>query len=91
MPGGNEKCPCGSGKKFKRCCRDRDRPPETCHFCGRKEPEVSGEYVRLVKKDKTEEPGFACTDCIEKRRDKTTSFAGMEIMVLASMWANKRR
>ncbi len=24
MPGRNEKCPCGSGKKYKKCCMIRD-------------------------------------------------------------------
>src|SRR5581483_1582559 len=24
LPGRNDPCPCGSGKKFKRCCVDRD-------------------------------------------------------------------
>jgi tetratricopeptide (TPR) repeat protein len=25
MPGRNDPCPCGSGKKYKRCCLDRDK------------------------------------------------------------------
>jgi hypothetical protein len=45
MPRGNDRCPCGSGIKFKRCCRNKGRDPETCHFCGKKEPEVEGEYA----------------------------------------------
>jgi hypothetical protein len=27
---GNAKCPCGSGLKYKRCCRNKGREPETC-------------------------------------------------------------
>jgi tetratricopeptide (TPR) repeat protein len=27
-PGRNDPCPCGSGKKYKRCCRDKDEATE---------------------------------------------------------------
>jgi tetratricopeptide (TPR) repeat protein len=27
-PGRNDPCPCGSGKKYKRCCRDKDEAAE---------------------------------------------------------------
>jgi len=27
-PGRNDPCPCGSGKKYKRCCRDKDQAAE---------------------------------------------------------------
>jgi len=35
LPGRNEKCPCGSGKKAKRCCLDKLKtlaalPPRLC-------------------------------------------------------------
>ncbi|HJS73853.1 MAG TPA: SEC-C metal-binding domain-containing protein, partial [Vicinamibacteria bacterium] len=31
-PGRNDPCPCGSGKKYKKCCLDRDRGAETPVF-----------------------------------------------------------
>jgi len=90
MTKGNAKCPCGSGLKFKRCCRNKDRDPETCRFCGRKEPEVKGEYVTLVSKDKSEEPGvFVCNDCYEERRPKDTGLGIMPLVLAAGLW--KRR
>jgi hypothetical protein len=30
--GRNESCPCGSGKKYKRCCLDKDRQAESRKF-----------------------------------------------------------
>jgi hypothetical protein len=83
---GNERCPCGSGLKFKRCCRDKGRDPETCHFCGKKEPEVKGEYAVLVNKDGTEdkEQIFACTACIEKQRPGGDSSGLLPLMVMAA-------
>jgi hypothetical protein len=87
---GNERCPCGSGLKFKKCCRGKDRPPETCHFCGRKEPEVSGKYAVLVDKDGTEqkEQIFACDACIEKRQPGSEHDASLLPMLLmaSGMW-----
>ena len=56
MTRGNDRCPCGSGLKFKRCCRNKGRDPETCHFCGKKEPERSSAACA------------ACVACIEKQR-----------------------
>ena len=95
MPRGNERCPCGSGLKYKRCCRGKDRPPETCHFCGRKEPEVSGKYAVLVDKDGTEqkEQIFACDACIEKRRPGSNADASLLplMMAAAGMWRVPKR
>jgi hypothetical protein len=88
MMRGNDRCPCGSGLKFKRCCRSKDRPPETCHFCGKKEPEVKGEYAVLVNKDGTEdkEQIFACMACIEKQRPGGDASANglLPLMVMAA-------
>jgi len=95
QPGGNQRCPCGSGLKFKRCCRDKDRQPETCHFCGRKEPEVQGKYAVLVDKDGTDLKMeiFACTDCIEKQQPGSEHDASLlPMMLMASgMWRGPKR
>jgi len=40
MPGRNDPCPCGSGKKYKRCCGSARRPPDAG---------VEGDHHRLVE------------------------------------------
>ena len=32
MPGRNDLCPCGSGKKYKRCCLDRDKAEQSARI-----------------------------------------------------------
>lgn len=32
MPGRNDPCPCGSGKKYKRCCLDRDKAEQSARI-----------------------------------------------------------
>jgi hypothetical protein len=88
---GNERCSCGSGLKFKRCCRNKGRDPETCHFCKRVESaEVKGEFVTLVSKSQdippkeTEEHGWACADCISERTSKGGSAILLPMMLLAA-------
>ena len=86
MTQGNAKCPCGSGLKYKKCCRNKGRDPETCHFCGRKEPEVSGEYAVLVDRDGKEQQEriFACKGCIEKQRLGGDTSGLAELLVMAA-------
>ena len=40
-PGRNDPCPCGSGKKYKRCCENK-KPRENMIYLGFAEPTVSG-------------------------------------------------
>jgi tetratricopeptide (TPR) repeat protein len=32
MPGRNDPCPCGSGKKYKRCCLDKDKAEQSARL-----------------------------------------------------------
>lgn len=94
-PRGNATCPCGSGLKFKRCCRNKSRDPETCRLCGCKEPDERGkhgEYVTLVSEDGSEEPGvWVCKGCIEKRQPKSDGLGILPLMLLAAGEWGKRR
>ncbi len=51
--GRNELCPCGSGKKYKKCCLDMDNIEISgsiykCFKCG--EGDLSDEVVEIIKK-----------------------------------------
>lgn len=67
MTKGNDRCACGSGLKFKRCCRNKGREPETCYFCKKLEaPGVKGQYATLKE---TEQEVWVCQSCIDERMD----------------------
>lgn len=48
-PGRNDPCPCGSGKKYKKCCMNKEIPPI---------PEEVMEYFRNIPKEPFERGGF---------------------------------
>lgn len=96
MPRGNDRCPCGSGLKFKRCCRNKGRDPETCHFCKRVESEeVRGRYADLVDDVGKEESKkladiWACEDCIEKQKGSKGDVGVLPLMLLG-LWGHGRK
>lgn len=97
MTKGNVPCPCGSGKKFKRCCRNQERPPEQCFFCKQMEsPDrkgtIQGQYVKIVDKDKsTEEDAWACDACIRKQQGTSDPSAALLMMMATMPWLNGSR
>jgi len=97
MTKGNAICPCGSGKKFKRCCRDKERPPEQCFFCktmespDRKGP-VQGRYAKIIDKDRnTETDGWACEACIRKQQSTAGPSVALMMIMANSPWLHKAK
>lgn len=89
-PGNNQPCPCGSGKKYKKCCSGKDqREPYTCSFCGAKEGDVEGEEVVLVDGDE-ERPGWACSECVSKRRKSGEAFLPILATLAAAGFGQRR-
>ena len=68
--GRNQPCPCGSGKKYKRCCWDRDRAahvhttpatsPHGYHFAETELDKLSNSVVHLVREGRLDEADAAC-------------------------------
>jgi hypothetical protein len=89
---GNDRCPCGSGKKFKRCCRNQGRPLEQCFFCkktespDRKGP-VQGRYAVLKG---TEQDIWSCEDCITEQQGGDNG-ALLLLSLAASLWSPRIR
>lgn len=59
--GNNDPCPCGSGKKFKKCCRDKKPRERTVMLCSPEQ--LSGVYY---DKDKMEFLGLTPDGCLIK-------------------------
>lgn len=68
--GRNQPCPCGSGKKYKRCCWDRDRAarvnsatapsPHAHHFAETELDRLSNRVVDLIDEGRLDEADAAC-------------------------------
>ena len=68
--GRNQPCPCGSGKKYKRCCWSRDRAtrtdtvpagsPHGYHFAETELDRLSNSVVDLVNEGRLDEADAAC-------------------------------
>ena len=68
--GRNQPCPCGSGKKYKRCCWSRDRAawvqttqavsPHGYHFAETELDRLSNSVVALVREGRLDEADAAC-------------------------------
>jgi hypothetical protein len=51
--GRNDPCPCGSGKKYKKCCFEKDEVPKKKHqFKKIESPKISGLFDKIGPKDK---------------------------------------
>ena len=70
--GRNQPCPCGSGRKYKRCCGQRDRaphvlalrakPPEGYRWAETDLDRLSNSVVRLVGEGRLDEADAACEE-----------------------------
>jgi len=68
--GRNQPCPCGSGKKYKRCCWERDRAarvattpavsPYGYHFAEAELDRLSNSVVDLIDEGRLDEADTAC-------------------------------
>ena len=67
--GRNQPCPCGSGRKYKRCCWDRDRAhipttpavsPHRYHLAETGLDRLSNSVVGLVEEGRLDEADAAC-------------------------------
>jgi hypothetical protein len=76
--GRNDPCPCGSGKKYKKCCLDREPPiPEPSAAAQEVFQELRGEIADREFKSRAELQVF--TDSIMEKRNRTgrAEFAGL--------------
>ena len=69
--GRNQPCPCGSGRKYKRCCGQRDpaqvlalraKPPKGYHWAETDLDRLSNSVVRLVGEGRLDEADAACEE-----------------------------
>ena len=70
--GRNQPCPCGSGRKYKRCCGNRDReahrparpgePPEGYRWAETDLDRLSNSVAGLVEKGRLDEADAACEE-----------------------------
>lgn len=59
-PGRNEPCPCGSGKKYKKCCSHTPKPNAGGTFVYTDLDELSNQVPELIKQKKYEEAEEVC-------------------------------
>jgi hypothetical protein len=55
MPGRNDLCPCGSGKKFKHCHLNRGRGPQTLTLTSRTQP-IHQRALNRFRREELREP-----------------------------------
>ena len=71
--GRNEPCPCGSGKKYKKCCMDKDTAVDLKEFReNRAEEDLRGEILRFAtgtrfKDEIVEDVGLSVRDVVNLR------------------------
>ena len=66
-PGRNQPCPCGSGKKYKKCCLHASPPAAVGdRFVYTDLDELSNQVPRLIKQGKFKEAEAACQQLIEQ-------------------------
>jgi len=59
-PGRNESCPCGSGKKYKKCCLHTPRPSVGGTFVYTDLDDLSNQVPKLINQEKYDEAGEVC-------------------------------
>ncbi len=59
-PGRNEPCPCGSGKKYKKCCLHTPDPIAGGTFVYTDLDDLSNQVAKLIKLEKYDEAEDAC-------------------------------
>ena len=65
-PGRNEPCPCGSGKKYKKCCLHTSKPSAGGTFVYTDLDDLSNQVPELIKQEKYDEANEVCQTLLEK-------------------------
>lgn len=59
-PGRNEPCPCGSGKKYKKCCLHTPKPDAGGTFIYTDLDKLSNQVSELIQQEKYDEAEEVC-------------------------------
>lgn len=65
-PGRNEPCPCGSGKKYKKCCLNAPEPTSGGTVVYTDLDSLSNKVPELIKQEKYDEAGDVCSQLREQ-------------------------
>lgn len=68
--GRNAPCPCGSGKKYKKCCLHNTRPSAGEAFVYTDLDELSNQVPELIKQGKYDEAEEVCQKLLEQYPDQ---------------------
>jgi tetratricopeptide (TPR) repeat protein len=68
--GRNAPCPCGSGKKYKKCCLDTTKPSAGGTFLYTNLDELSNQVPKLIKQEKYDEAEEVCRKLLEQYPDQ---------------------
>jgi uncharacterized protein YecA (UPF0149 family) len=68
--GRNDPCPCGSGKKYKKCCLHVPQPPEEGTFIYTDLDDLSNQVPVLIKQKKFAEAEEICQKLMEQYPDQ---------------------
>ena len=73
-PGRNEPCPCGSGKKYKKCCIHTPKPSAGGTFFYSDLDKLSNQIPELIKQKKYAEAEEVCRKLLEKYPEQIDGF-----------------
>ena len=65
-PGRNEPCPCGSGKKFKKCCLQAPEPSTGSTFIYTDLDELSNQVPELIRQEKYSKAKEVCQKLLKQ-------------------------
>ena len=69
-PGRNAQCPCGSGKKYKKCCLHAPKPNAGSTFVYTDLDDLSNQVPELIKQEKYDEAEEVCRKLLEQYPDQ---------------------
>jgi tetratricopeptide (TPR) repeat protein len=67
-PGRNDPCPCGSGQKYKQCCREKDRAAQSAADRARAAQERERQHAALRESQELDAASNAVVDLIDAGR-----------------------
>lgn len=68
--GRNAHCPCGSGKKYKKCCLHAPKPSDGSTFVYTDLDDLSNQVPELIKQKKYDEAEEVCRNLLEQYPDQ---------------------
>lgn len=72
--GRNAHCPCGSGKKYKKCCLHASKPTAGSTFVYTDLDDLSNQVPELIKQEKYDEAEEVCRKLLEQYPDQIDGF-----------------